>query len=146
MDFVLSLIKTLSAVSVITAALYIIMPSGALEGSFKYAMGIFALSAVVSLIISSPADYTVNFNIDDSESAITTNANELNTKTVKKVIEKLLNDNGINFKKIEIITDKSDPNNINITKAIIYVSNQNDLEKAKIIIKNQTGITAVGGY
>lgn len=146
MEFILSLIKTLSAVSVITAALYIIMPSGALEGSFKYAMGIFALSAVVSLIISSPADYTMDFNIDKSKSAITANANELNTKTIKLVIEKLLNDNNINFKKVEIITNKLADDNINITKAIIYTNNQTDLEKAKIIIKNQIGITAVGGY
>lgn len=145
MDFILSLIKTLSAVSVITAVLYIIMPRGALEGSFKYAMGIFALSALVSVIITSPADYTVDLNLEKAQNAVAANALEINTKTLRFAIEKLLNDSGINFKKIEIITDKNNIDNINITKAIIYTETKSDLEKAKAIIKKETGITAVGG-
>lgn len=145
MDFILSVIKTLSAVSIITAALWVIMPRGALEGSFKYAMGIFALSAVISVIITSPADFTVNLNSEKVDTAILANTNNINTNTLQFAIEKLLYDEGIDFKKVEIITDKNGTDSIEITKAIIYTKNITDLEKAKAIIKNETGILAVGG-
>lgn len=145
MDFILSVIKTLSAVSIITAALWVIMPRGALEGSFKYAMGIFALSAVISVIITSPADFTVNLNSEKVDTAILANTNNINTNTLQFAIEKLLYDKGIDFKKVEIITDKNGTDSIEITKAIIYTKNITDLEKAKAIIKNETGILAVGG-
>lgn len=145
MDFILSVIKTLSAISIITAALWVIMPRGALEGSFKYAMGIFALSAVISVIITSPADFTVNLNSEKVDTAILANTNNINTNTLQFAIEKLLYDEGIDFKKVEIITDKNGTGSIEITKAIIYTKNITDLEKAKAIIKNETGILAVGG-
>ena len=145
MDFILSVIKALSAVSIITAALWVIMPRGALEGSFKYAMGIFALSAVISVIITSPADFTVNLNSEKVDTAILANTNNINTNTLQFAIEKLLYDKGIDFKKVEIITDKNGTGSIEITKAIIYTKNITDLEKAKAIIKNETGILAVGG-
>lgn len=145
MDFILSVIKTLSAVSIITAALWVIMPRGALEGSFKYAMGIFALSAIISVIITSPADFTVNLNSEKVDTAILANTNNINTNTLQFAIEKLLYDKGIDFKKVEIITDKNGTDSIEITKAIIYTKNITDLEKAKAIIKNETGILAVGG-
>ena len=145
MDFILSVIKALSAVSIITAALWVIMPRGALEGSFKYAMGIFALSAVISVIITSPADFTVNLNSEKVDTAILANTNNINTNTLQFAIEKLLYDEGIDFKKVEIITDKNGTGSIEITKAIIYTKNITDLEKAKAIIKNETGILAVGG-
>ena len=145
MDFILSVIKTLSAISIITAALWVIMPRGALEGSFKYAMGIFALSAIISVIITSPADFTVNLNSEKVDTAILANTNNINTNTLQFAIEKLLYDEGIDFKKVEIITDKNGTDSIEITKAIIYTKNITDLEKAKAIIKNETGILAVGG-
>ena len=145
MEFIISVIKTLSAVSVITAAAYIIMPKGALEGSFKYAMGIFALSAVLSVFVASPTEYTVNLSTQKAQNAVTANANEISVNTLKFAIEKLLTESGVNFENVEIITDKNSLGNINITKAIIYTKESSDLEKAKAIIKSETGILAVGG-
>ena len=138
MDFV----KILSVVSVLLAALWLIAPKGKTEKMFKYAMGLFLISVIISTFNSS---FTLPENLPAMATATQSDTSQrLSYDTAKYVIEELLKKCNIKFGEIQIITDNSKGGGINITKAHIELS-QNDFERASEIIKNQTGIILVDG-
>ncbi len=145
MEYILSIIKALSALSLVLAALWLIIPKGRFSGNFKYAMGIFLISALLSLFITIPDDINFNIDLETKEETVVANVENINYTTARFIIEQLLNDAKIKFKKINIITDKSYLDNIDIIKAEIILEDKNDFTRAAAIIKAQTGITATGG-
>ena len=137
--FMLQFIKTLSAASVFLAAVSLISPSGNAAKSFKYAMGLFLISVIISTLNKNVVTLP-EVSLADNGQAITQTAEAVSNGTAAFVVESLLEKCNIKFKKVEIITDNSENSNINITKAYIDFVNPEDFEKAKEIIKNQTGI------
>lgn len=141
----MSIIKALSALSLVLAALWLIIPKGKFLKDFKYAIGIFLVASLFSLFITVPDNINFNVDLDTKDDSIVANAENINNNTAQFVIEQLLNDAKIKFKKIEIITDKSYLDNIDIIKAKIILEDKNDFTRAAAIIEAQTGITATGG-
>lgn len=142
MDFAFSFLKTVSALSVVLAALWFLVPKDSAGNIFKYAMGIFAISVVIStfnVTVKNPEKEIPAVNTD----SVINNAQRLSNETVKYVLEELLYKCNIKFNKIDIITDNSDSSDINITKARICFENEDDYEIAEEIIKKQTGIVLI---
>ena len=139
MDFV----KILSVTSVVLAALWLVLPSGKSANSFKYAMGLFVISVIISTIKVSDFEMPKDFPSANLEN-LTTTAENLSSKAAVYLIEELLKKCNINFGEIRIITDNSDESDINITKAYVELSPK-DFAVAAEIIKNQTGIILVDG-
>lgn len=139
MDFA----KILSVISVVLAALWLILPRGKSANGFKYAMGLFVISVIISTI--GALDFSLPKNLQTPKTTTATNtAQKLSNDTAVYIIESLLKKCNIKFGEILIITDNSNSSDINITKA--YVSlDPKDFEMAAEIIKNQTGIILVDG-
>lgn len=142
MDFVIDFVKVLSLASVVLAALWLIVPKGYSARLFKYAMGLFMVAIIVATLNISALDFKLSMPSLDTEASVNVAA-RLTNSTAVYVIERLLNECGIKFKEVNIITDNSAGSDINITKAYIELVNDGDFERAAEIIKNQTGIIAV---
>ena len=134
--------KILSITSVVLAALWLIAPRGKTAQSFKYAMGLFVISVIISTL--NVASFSLPENLSVSSQAVTNTAEKLSNDTAVYVIEDLLEKCNIKFGRIEIITDNSDSSDINITKAYVELAAE-DFIRAAEIIKNQTGIILVDG-
>ena len=130
--------KILSVTSVVLAALWLILPKGKSANVFKYAMGLFVISVIISTF--GVLDFSLSKNLQTTKTTTVTNtAQKLSNDTAVYVIESLLKKCNINFGEIQIITDNSNNSDINITKAYVSLEPK-DFEMASEIIKNQTGI------
>ena len=135
--------KLLSITSVVLAALWLIAPKGKTAQMFKYAMGLFVISVIISTV--STASFTLpELSTTSTINSITDTAENLSNDTAVYVIENLLKKCNIKFGEIKIITDNSDPDSINITKAYVELDTA-DFSRAAEIIENQTGIILVDG-
>lgn len=135
--------KILSITSVVLAALWLIAPRGKTAQMFKYAMGIFVISVIISTVnVASFAPPEIS-TLGGVSSVINT-AEKISNHTALYVIENLLKKCNIKYGEIKIITDNSDPDSINITKAYVELDPA-DFTRAAEIIKNQTGIILVDG-
>lgn len=134
--------KILSITSVVLAALWLIAPNGKTAQIFKYAMGLFVISVIISTL--GVASFTLPENPSVTTKAVTNTAEKLSNDTAVYVIENLLKKCNLNFGEIRIITDNSDSQSINITKAYVELDPA-DFSYAAEIIKNQTGIILVDG-
>ncbi len=144
MDFIISFIKSMSVISVVLAAVWLLIPKGGMQASFKYVMGLFTIAAIISAF-STAGDFTLpNLKIDTEKLTAETYAN-IENETLRFAIEKLLTKEGIEFKKVEIITDIFEDNSIHITKAKVWLVYDHYFEEAKTKVFNETGITLVGG-
>lgn len=135
--------KILSVTSVVLAALWLVVPKGKTAQIFKYAMGLFVISIIISTVTASQFKLPENLLSADTNT-ITTNAQNISKDTAIYVIEELLKKTNIKFGEIRIITDNSDNSSINITKAYVELDSK-DFNRAAEIIKNQTGIILVDG-
>lgn len=144
MDFIISFIKSMSVISVILAAVWMLMPMDGVKSSFKYVIGVFTLSAIISTFASGEK---INFNFDFSatETTTETTAQTLEKETLTITIEELLKKEGIEFEKVEIITDICPDDSIHITKAKVWLVNEDDLKAAKNKVFIETGLELVGG-
>ena len=142
MDAFINFVRALSVISVVLAALWLLVPSGNSAQMFRYAMGVFIISVIVSTLgvsfsnppeIPSFADYKEETSVAES----------ITNSTARYVIEQLLDSCNIKFKEVEIITDNSVGSDINITKARVELQNPEDFNRAAEIVKNQTGIILV---
>ena len=139
----MNFVKVLSVTSVVLAALWLVVPKGKSANIFKYAMGLFVISVIISTIEASSFKLPENFPSADQK-VTTTTAENLSNQAATYVIAKLLKKCNINFGEIRIITDNSDSSGVNITKAYVKLSKE-DFLVASEIIKNQTGIILVDG-
>ena len=135
--------KILSITSIVLAALWLIAPRGKTTQSFKYAMGLFVISVIISTINIS-AFPILKIPTLNTASAVSDTAEKLSKDTAVYVIATLLDKCDIKFGEIQIITDNSNDSDINITKAYIELAPA-DFARATEIIKNQTGIILVDG-
>ena len=126
----------------------ILFPKGTTEKTFKYAVGIFALVAVISSVQNIGFK---DFNIFD-ETALNSvsseyNENSLNIKkaAVEKSLEELLKKSGISFEKICIYADISENGSININQVEIICPSDEEFKKASDIIQSATGVTQIKG-
>ncbi len=137
-------IKILSAASIVLAALWLISPGGKSAELFKYAMGLFIISVIIStfktMSINLPSlDY---FKKDNTATATATAiCDDITAYTIETLLEKC----NIKFKKVQIITDNSNASGIDITKAYVEFYDNNDFKTASEIIEKQTGIILVDG-
>ncbi|MBE6761890.1 MAG: hypothetical protein E7551_06345 [Ruminococcaceae bacterium] len=139
MDFA----KILSVTSVVLAALWLVLPRGKSANGFKYAMGLFVISVIISIL--GGLDFSLPEKLQTSNSTTVTNtAQSISNDTAVYVIENLLKKCNIKFGEIQIITDNSENSDINITKAYVELEPK-DFERAAEIIKNQTGIILTEG-
>lgn len=142
MDYITGFVKILSVSSVVLAALRLIVPKGNSDAIFKYAMGIFIISVILSSVniyLKNPPEMPTL-----SESFEVTERGEgLTNSTTEYIIEQLLNKCNVKYKEVRIITDNSADTGINIIGVKVDFVDEKDFEFAAEIIKNQTGITLI---
>lgn len=143
MEWFLSLIRTLSVVSVVLAAVWMLVPKGGMEKSFRFVLGVFALGAVVSAVCG-PA-MKVEFDLERYEKEYAETAESISAANAEFVIGKLLESESIFFKNITPITDKSADGSIHITKAAVELYREQEWERAAALVLQETGIELVGG-
>ncbi len=136
-DFMLSL----SSVSVIMAAVWLLVPEGSMEKSMKYALGIFAVVGIISAFgkigISLPeisAQYTG-----------TQPSYSIETATAETAIEDVLRKYNIPVKKVTAVTDISGSDSINITKVVLELENDKDFDRAAELLELETGLKSECG-
>jgi hypothetical protein len=127
---------------VVLAAIWFIVPSGNSEKIFKYAIGIFIISVIISTFNVSFTKEIYEFPAINT-SGVIVNAEKISIETSKYVLETLLNKCDIKFKEVEVFMDNEDSSDINITKARVDFANAEDFNIAAEIIKKQTGIILV---
>ena len=142
MNLVTSFLSTISVASVVLTALWFLVPKGATENNFKYAMSVFMIFIIVSTI-SSAVKKPENKLPEINTAQAVAKADLLSAETVEYIIESLLDKCNIKYKEVVIIMDNSDSADINITKARIEFANEKDFPMAAEIIKKQTGIVLV---
>lgn len=144
MDNILNIIKALSVISVVSAAIFLLLPKGTMTVSFKYAMGIFTLSAIISAFSFSSLNAELP-EFSSVQTAVYGSSQNIDIQTATFVIEKLLTDAKIPFEEVTVITDNSEAECINITKAKVRLVCDEDIRKATELVLKETGITLVGG-
>jgi len=137
-------IKILSVASVFLAALWLIAPSGKSAQLFRYAVGIFTLAVIISTVGQNYLNLPKWDEAAFSDTA-TVNAAAISNDLTAYTVEILLQKCDINFKKVQIITDNTENESIDIIKAYVELTNPEDFNRASEIIKNQTGIILVDG-
>lgn len=145
MEYFLSFVKTISVLCAFLSAIWLLIPKGGMVKSFKFAIGLFTVAVIVSLILSVPSkkEQTVIKSVNNN--AYSDVAIKLDSLSVEYAIGNILNASGIEYEKIELITDISDNGSINIIKAVAELKNESDLSKAASIVLKETGIQLIGG-
>lgn len=142
MESILSFFGTLCVASVVLTALWFLVPKGATENIFKYAMGIFLISVIVTtfkVALKNPFDDLPTVNTDSAM----IKAQSISASTTEYVLKDLLERCNIKIEEVAVIVDNQQHSGINISKARIEFVNDDDFFIAKEIIKKQTGIDLV---
>ena len=131
-DFLLSI----SAVSVIMAAVWLLIPKGSMQKSVKYALGIFALVGIISAF--------GKIEISLPEVTETSKGAELSydiaVASAERAVENSLIKNNISAKKVTAVTDNLKSDSINITKVVLELESDKDFEKAAELVFSETGL------
>lgn len=141
MDWFENFVKTMSVMSVFLAGIWLLVPRGSVMRSFRFAIGLFTLTTIILSFTSIPiGNIGVDFSNTDKNQYITT-ANDLNEASLEYAICRLLDENFIRYRKVEIITDNSEAESIHITKAVAELVDKSDFQRAAETVFNQTGIS-----
>ncbi len=143
MEWFFSLIRTLSVLSVVLAAIWMLAPRGSMEKSFRFSLGIFVLGAIVTAILQ-PIKISFPKTENKNETYLEATQTIIAVDT-EYIVRKLLEKENIFCKKITIITDNSEDGRIHITKAAVELYKQEECERAADILMRETGIEMVGG-
>lgn len=126
MSWFTSAVTAFCVSSVFIGIIFIICPDGVMNKSVKYVLGLcFLVTLVTSIGVFSKND---SFHIEINDYVLTDTEN-LDVTTAKYIYSYALQKEGINFKKIEILTDKLSDGSIVINKIIV----NSDCQKEKII-------------
>lgn len=145
MEFFLNFVKTVSVLCVTLAGVWLLIPKGGMMKTFRFAIGLFTVSVIVSVFLSvslEKSEITIEASQDTAYSDI---ANKIDSLNVEYAIGNILYNSGIEYEKIELITDISENGSINIIKAVAELKNENDFERAAAIVMKETGIALIGG-
>ena len=141
MEKYIAFVKTLSVVSVVLAALYMLTLKGKMEKSFKYVIAIFTVAAIVGAGVGLfGKGATTVFGTSNSEYNYYNYTKNIDSATAEYIIGELLNSNGIEFWEIDVITDILDDGSIDIIQAEVVLKNSKDFERAADLVLKQTGI------
>lgn len=126
MNFLSAFATAFCASCVFIGALYMLCPDGAMNRSIKY---IFALVFIL-LVVSAALPFSKGIDIDFEEfSQENIQTDELDGYTAWYTYALALEKAGIDFKEIEVCTDKTEEGGIYISKVIIY----SECERSKIL-------------
>ena len=125
MNFFSSVVAAFCAASIFIGALYLICPEGVMSKPVKYALEVVFLISVITVagIISKNHDFSAF-----SKPYTKTDSSPLETYAFEYAVKSALNDADIDFKKIAVVTDKTEDGSIVIIKVIVV----SDCEKDKI--------------
>ena len=125
MNWFTSVVTTFCVSSVFIGVIFIICPDGVMSKTVKYVLGLcFLVMIITSLGAFSKDD---SFHIEINEHILSDTEN-LDITTAKYIYSYALQKEGINFKEIEILTDKLADGSIVINKIII----NSDCQEEKI--------------
>ena len=117
MSTILSFIASFSVISVTLGALYMLCPEGTLQKSVKYVFVLLLLCSMIALITGMKK---VSFDFEAPQYRYQPeNAQAIG---MKLNFERALKNEGIEFSKITVCTDKSKDGSIIISEVIVYSS------------------------
>lgn len=125
MSYFTEIVSAFCVVCVFIGALYMLCPEGKLSKSVKYVLSLVFLVSVMAVAGMGKGKFDFDINFSQKEDISIEQIENLN---LKFAFEEILQKNGINFKEIEIFTDKLENGGISINKVII----RSDCEKEKI--------------
>lgn len=141
MQTVIELIKTLSVISVVLAAVWMLIPKGSMEKSLKYALSMFVTAAIVAAVMTA---LQRGFVLDEiptvAKTDVIKSAGDISEVTAEYIIAGLLDEAGIKYRKIDVTMDILDDSGISIIKATAQLQNRAEAERAAQIVWEQTGI------
>lgn len=141
MQTVTELIKTLSVLSVVLAAVWMLIPKGAMEKPFRYVLGMFVAAAIVTAVMTAfDRGFWVESTPAQAENSTQVTAQSLSATTAEYIIAGLLDGAGIKYREIHAVTDISDDSGISIIKATVALYDREDAERAAELVFAQTGI------
>lgn len=117
MNLISSFFTAFCAAAVFIGGLYMLCPDGAMSKSVKYLLSLVFLVTIISAagLNLRKSDINIDFSVKAE-----TNTTDLEVESARYVYSYALKSAGINFKKIEIFTDKAANDSISINKVIIY--------------------------
>lgn len=135
-----SAVLLVTAICIVSSALFIFTPKGKMEKVMKYALGIFFIASVIAAVLS--IDFNADFNLDVKDDFSQTGT-DITNATAEIAISQILLRNNIHPLKIEVDTDKTSDDSISIKRIVLTLDTKEDFNRAAQIIKEETGITAV---
>lgn len=129
---------SVSAISVILAGIWFVIPDGNMKKPIKYSLGVFTIAALISAV----SKITFTFPEITTENTMAQVSHSIEISSIETAIETVLTKNNISVEKVTAVTDISEKERINITKVKLKLDNVEDIERATEIVMNETGITA----
>ena len=117
MNGIYAFIITFCSVCLMITGLHLLCPSGSLEITVKYILGLVFIVCILTCIPSFKG-----ISVKSYESASQTASGELDIKMSELAFKLALKNSGIQFSKITVCTDKSQDGGIIINKVIVHSS------------------------
>lgn len=120
MNWLNSIILSVCAASVCIGALYIICPTGKISKSVRYTFSLCFLLILISSVGITIKKSDLSFDIAKTGEI---NTEEIDIAAAEYTYGLALKNAGINFSKIEVLTDNSNGDSIVISRLVIYSDN-----------------------
>lgn len=119
MNAINSFIVSFCGGCILLGFLYMLCPSGNMSAPVKYIFCLCFVCLITATVISLPKPDFSNFDSDDERQVLT----EQNTAvTAQLIFSEALRKQNINFRKIEVDTNKLGDNSITISKVTVYTN------------------------
>ncbi len=99
--------------------LYTLCPKGNIERAVKY---VFSLIMLLCVLTSIPKLRSIPYDIETAVNDNISNADEISQTALRLTFETALKNEGIDFSKITVCTDKSEDGSIKITKVVVITA------------------------
>lgn len=151
MNTVIEIIKSICVGSVVVGAVWLILPSGNLNKTMRYVLGlVFLLILITPIVKKLPgiefADVSVEAyapQSDDLNDTVTNQVMEMAKATAKRMVVDVLTAHGVSYREISVEMDISDSYCISISRVDITLEKGEDRDAALAYIQNELGIRDV---
>lgn len=131
---------------VATTIFSMLVPNSKLDKVLRFAISLFFLTSLISPFTTAKLDFSIDLSDIESErgqyqlqAEVDKQFSALAQKNLENSLGRILQTNGINVEKVVVLINKSDIDNISITKLTVYTDG-GDNQKINEIIKKEVGI------
>ena len=149
MDGIVTIGTSICITLVATSIFSMLLPNSQLDKVIKFAISLFFLTSIISPFASTKLnfhldmdDIDLDMNRTDLQQEVNSQFSTIAGKNLESSIEKMLIYDGIKVEKVSVMINKTDSNDIYISKILIYINeNIDDSTKINRLIEKEVGIT-----